>query len=460
MAPSTRRARGVAVALLGLLPLVAALVLARVHAQPRAPGPRRVVLFVGDGMGLAHVTLGRLAAEHSKQPYAFDRMPVVGLADTRSANNIVTDSAAAATALSSGYKTQNGFLGVDPDKQARRTVLELARRAGFKTGLVTTTRITHATPAAFAAHVVDRNSEHAIAEQYLDAGVDVLLGGGTAYVTSERLAAFTANGYAVVTSAAAFRAAKPEGKLVGVFTPHHMSYELERDAALEPSLREMTEKALDLVSAGGGSFFLVVEGGKIDVAGHKHDAAALVREQLAFSEAIGAALERVERGGDLLVVVTADHTTGGLAISEKLDLDALFRVKLSAEELVNRHRPGEITANLEVFQRIVREAYGFTPTEQELELARRGGTAFATVHLGHIVSQRRGLGFYDLDFQHHDQPTSHGHEGSLVPVFAAGRGAEGFAGTYHNTRVPLELARLLGLPRPGEVIADFGKRFY
>src|SRR5581483_12003827 len=120
------RARIAALAVLAASPVaLAAAILTRAHAEPRPAGPRRVVLFIGDGMGVAHVTLGRLAAERSKRPYALDRFPVTGFADTRSANNVVTDSAAAATAISGGYKTNNKSLGVDPEKQPRRTVLEL-----------------------------------------------------------------------------------------------------------------------------------------------------------------------------------------------------------------------------------------------------------------------------------------------------------------------------------------------
>ncbi len=431
------------------------------RADARAPGPRRVVLFIGDGMGLAHVTLGRLAAERAKRPYAFDRFATVGLADTRSADSVVTDSSAAATALAAGYKTKNGFLGVDATKTPRRTVFELARRAGFKTGLVTTTRITHATPASFAAHVVDRHSEHAIAEQYVESGVDVLLGGGREYMTADRLAVLSSAGYAVVTSAAALRSAKSEGKLVGVFTRHHLSYEIERDPAREPSLREMTEKALDVVSRDGASFFLVVEGGRIDIAGHKHDAATLVHEQLAFADAIDAALERVERQGDLLVVVTADHTTGGLALSERLDLDAVLATKTSTDRFLERHPWKELVASLDVFQKAVREEFGFTPDERELAVVRAApGETMVSTHLGHVVSARRGLSFYDLEIGHVVQDRNHGHEGSLVPVFAAGTGSASFAGTYHNTRVAHEVARLLGLPAPGDPIAGFGKRFY
>lgn len=441
-----------------LLALAFALAFAHTHAQESPTSPRKVVVFIGDGMGVAHVTLGRLGAEQLERPYAFDRFRTIGFASTRSANNVVTDSSAAATALSAGYKTNNGFLGVDPEKRPRRTLLEIARNKGLATGLVTTTRITHATPAAYAAHVDDRNLEAKIADQYLEEGVDVLLGGGRRFVTDKHLEQLRAKGYVTVTDAASFRAAKPEGKLVGVFTQEHLSYEVDRDSSREPSLREMTEKALDLLSSGGRGFVLMVEGGRIDHAGHVHDAATILRDQLAFSDAIDAALERVERQGDLLVLATADHTTGGLAISERLDVKGLLAAKVSMEELMKAHRPGELLENLAVFKKTLEENFGVSATEKDLELARRGGEAYAIVHMAHLVSQKRGVGFYDLDFQHFDQPATHGHEGSLVPVYAAGAGAASFAGTYENTRIALELARLLGLPAPGALISD--KRFH
>jgi alkaline phosphatase len=442
------------------LALVAAFVFARVHADEARAGPRQVVVFIGDGMGIAHVTLGRLAAERLKQPYSFDRFRTIGLAETRSANNVVTDSAAASTALSSGYKTNNGFLGLDAERRPRRTLLEIAKKHGFATGLVTTTRITHATPAGYASHVVDRNAEADVADQYLDEGVDVLLGGGRHYMDAKHQKALEAKGYKVAHDPKELAAALSAEKLLGVFADEHMSYEIERDPAREPSLREMTEACLSILSRDGKPFICMIEGGRIDHAGHVHDGPALVRDQLAFADAIDAALERVERQGDLLVLATADHTTGGLAISEKLDLDGLLAAKASVEGLLAREPIEQVTKDLPGFQKTVKESFGVFPDQRDLDFVRRGGKDYGLVHLGHFVAERRGLGFYDVDFQHHDQPATHGHEGSLVPVYAAGKGAEAFAGTYENTRIAHELARLLGLPDPGGAIPEPGRRYY
>src|SRR5262249_37194122 len=156
----------------------------------------------------------------------------------------------AATALSSGYKTRNGVLGQDESGSVRRTILEVARDAGFRTGLVTTTRVTHATPAGFAAHLPDRNAEESVADQYLTADLSVLMGGGAKFFPKERLDAFAARGFAVAACASELRAFAPGvGKrLLGLFRADHMSFEIDRDPSQEPSLREMTVAALDLLA--------------------------------------------------------------------------------------------------------------------------------------------------------------------------------------------------------------------
>src|SRR5258708_3314273 len=194
-----------------LVAVISAIALATVptvwgRADGPAGEPRRVVLFIGDGMGLSQVTLGRLAAGRAGRPYAFDRFRTIGLASTESLDSPVTDSAAAATALAGGVKPRNGGVGVDGDLRPRRSLLEVARDAGFATGLVTTTRITHATPAGFAAHVAHRDLEDAIAGQLVESGVDVLCGGGRRSFGTDRIAALTTAGYAIAKDPAQLRA--------------------------------------------------------------------------------------------------------------------------------------------------------------------------------------------------------------------------------------------------------------
>jgi alkaline phosphatase len=451
--------RRVALASLVLAVLVVFGVRGRASGGPA--GPHQVILFIGDGMGLPQITLGRLAAERLERPYPFDRFDTMGLASTRSANHVVTDSAAAATAISSGYKTNNGFLGMDASKHARKTIMEVAHAKGVATGLVTTCRITDATPAGFASHVEDRWKEDEIAAFEAASGIDVLMGGGRKFFKGARLDAMKKNGYEVATDVKELRAAKLDGKLLGLFNDEHMDYDIERDPSREPSLREMTEKAIDLLGRGGRSFLLMVEGGKIDHAGHYHDAAALVRDQLALADAIDAALERVERQGDLLVLVTGDHTTGGVGITDTIDVDGLLAAKCSAQRFTAVHKPAEYTASLDAFSRVVSDAYGFAPSAADLDFVKKANNKdYEAVRLGHVVSERRGVAFFSVEHQQSYQTVTHGHEGSLVPVFAAGRSKASFAGLYENARIGPEIARLMGLPAPGDPMTEPAKRFF
>lgn len=286
--------------------------------------PRRIILMIGDGMGTGQVAVARDAAPGGT--LTLDGLSVGGLAFTGSADNLVTDSAAAATALATGRATNNGMVGVAPDGTLLPTVLERAEEAGFATGLVTTTRLTHATPAAFAAHVVHRSMEDAIADQMVEAGVEVLLGGGRAHFLpasepgsqrsdEEDLVARAEDlGYRYAETRAGLAASEEADRLLGLFALGHMPFERERDEAVEPSLAEMTERALAILNRDPDGFFLMVEGGRIDHAGHANDLPNTIGETLAFDRAVGLALNFTRATPRTLLVVTADHETGGLAV--------------------------------------------------------------------------------------------------------------------------------------------------
>jgi alkaline phosphatase len=239
----------------------------------------------------------------------------------------VTDSAAAATALACGEPTANGFIGVDPKGRPLTTCLEDARDAGLRTGLVTTTRITHATPACFASHVPNRTFEVEIARQmFASNGPDVLLGGGAAVLdqvpqgasqTLSRQA--SAAGYTVTTDWNAAQASRPKsGRLLGLFAPSHLPFLVDRDAPGEgrsPTLTEMTAKALELLAASDKGFFLMVEGGRIDHGGHANDVASVLGEMREFDETVALVRAFLAEHRDTLLVVTADHETGGLCLT-------------------------------------------------------------------------------------------------------------------------------------------------
>jgi len=401
---------------------------------------RSVIYFIGDGMGVSQVTLGRMGAAAAKQPYHLDRFKSIGLSSTRSSSHPVTDSAAGATALAAGIKTYNKAIGVDSEKRPVRTILEAAHDAGYVTGLVTTTRITHATPACFVAKVDHRSKEKEIAQQMAAKGYpEVLIGGGARNFDDLLLQRFRGQGFNVVTERAQLAQAKG-GKLVALIARSHVPYVVDEG----PVLQSLTAKAVELLSA-QGPFFLMVEGGRVDHGGHQHDAVSVLTEQLDLDRAVGWALDRAQRDPDLLVVLTADHATGNLGITENAKFGAMLRAKASSTLLAKETKPQP--GNTDALAKAVKETHGFDLSAEEL--------AFVTKHpkdgywagtaLGHVLSHRYGIEFYDADHQQRALTNTHGHDGGMVPVFAFGPGAETFQGIYENVEIPKKIAAILGL---------------
>ncbi len=290
------------------------------------PGRARNVIFlVSDGMSLGTLAMAErhLRRQEGRGTHwlgLYDRPDLHrALMDTCSANSPVTDSAAASSAWGCGHKVNNGAINFAPDGRARTPILPLAQAAGKSTGLVTTATITHATPAGFAAQVETRADEGIIAEQYLKVGVDVLLGGGSVFFDAAKrgdkrdlFADYARAGYAVVRDAAGLRAAPESTRLLGTFAGGHLPYALDHRAdpalaAAVPTLAEMTRVALGRLAANGRGFVLQVEGARIDHAAHSNDIGGLLFDQLAFDDAVGAALEFAAGRDDTLVIVTSDH---------------------------------------------------------------------------------------------------------------------------------------------------------
>ncbi|MBD3366845.1 MAG: alkaline phosphatase [Candidatus Eisenbacteria bacterium] len=297
---------------------LAAVLLLVAVAQVRAvEPPKNIILMIGDGMAASHITAARVHAGELNM----ERLPSGGLQWTFAANTLVTDSAASGTAIATGHKTYNGAISVTEDRRPVTTVLEHAEARGMATGLVATCSITHATPAVFAAHVDDRSMDNAIALQMAEAGVEVLFGGGWAYFTPSTtpggaredgrdLIAEMERWTTVVRSAEDFRALGDVESAVGLFARAHPGVASVRD----PSLVELTAKALEILSSDPDGFFLMVEGSQIDWAGHENDAAYMIDEMMDFDAAVGAAVDFAEGDGRTLVIVTADHECGGLTV--------------------------------------------------------------------------------------------------------------------------------------------------
>jgi alkaline phosphatase len=274
-----------------------------------------IVLLIGDGMGTGSLAAARLRAGM----LAMEWLPVRGELLTASTSDPITDSGAAATALATGVRTYNYAIGVGPDGTRLETVLEAAEQKGMSTGLVATSSITHATPAAFAAHVANRAEQYEIARQMaVSSGVDVLLGGGRQFFLpgsrpdgADLLAPLRARGCTYVEAEAALVASASSGTscVVGLFAPDHMPKVTEDRA---PALVEMATAALTILQRDPDGFFLMIEGSQIDFAGHANDGEYNVAETLDFDATVSAVLRVLKDRPNTLVVVTADHETGGL----------------------------------------------------------------------------------------------------------------------------------------------------
>lgn len=322
---------------------VAALVLfgsgvAASAAQP-APHARNIVYIQGDGMGLGQRELVRLATHGRQGDLAMNRLPVTGLVhtDPADAGEVVTDSAAAATALATGHKTRNGAVGVDAAGRPLRTVLEQAKQEGKATGLVTTAQVTGASPAAFAAHVPSRDLQSDIARQYVvDSRPDVLLGGGEDWwfpkgepgawpdkpgeesrsTHGNLVAQAQRSGYTYVRNAAELQRTR-SARILGLFANEDMvDYGPDGVGRYAPSvpLVEMTKKALATLSANPRGFFLFLEEEGIDGMSHENNAHAVIDAGRALDAAVAEVLRFARTHPDTLVIVGGDHETGGLSI--------------------------------------------------------------------------------------------------------------------------------------------------
>lgn len=282
---------------------------------PLANAARNVIVMIPDGVSQAQFELASAVAEAEGVSLSLDRMERLGVVVTASASSEITDSAAAATAIATGVATNNDWVAVAPDGSELRTVLEMAEERGMRTGLITTVMLFDATPAAFGAHTESRRNYTDIAAALLDREIEVLFGGGRAlYEDSDLLGRASQLGYDILRTAGDLNSTDA-GRTLGLFAAEAMAYELDRDQAQEPSLAQMTRKALELLDGSEG-FFLMVEGGKIDWAGHRGDAAAVAHDLLAFDDALDVALEYADTVGETLVVVVPDHETGGMAIPD------------------------------------------------------------------------------------------------------------------------------------------------
>ncbi|MBO7721086.1 MAG: alkaline phosphatase [Kiritimatiellae bacterium] len=310
-----------------------------------AASPKYVFLFIGDGMAVPQ----RMVAEEfslatGNGPLAMNALPYQATVRTKSADAIITDSAAAATAIACGEKTKNGMIGVRPDGSRLKSVAEAAAARGMKVGIVTTVTVVHATPAGFYAHRANRGDSYRIALDLVASGFDYFAAGGVydrfddvkdPEYRGNVFELAKKSGYTVcIDDRNAWAALKPGSKSWSVFGADGMQFSIDADGS-QPTLAEMVGKGVELLDQPRG-FFMMCEGGKVDYAGHANDAATDLREVLALDDAVKVALEfQSRRPDETLVVVTGDHETGGMSMGfagtgGKFIVELLAKQKTSA----------------------------------------------------------------------------------------------------------------------------------
>ena len=447
------------------------------HAQ-RA---KYVFFFIGDGMGLNQVNttemyLGEQQGRIGVQPLTFASFPVAGMATTYSATNSITDSAAGGTALATGSKTYNGAIGVDTDKNGLTSVAERAKKAGRKVGVTTSVSVDHATPASFYAHQPDRNMYYEIAQDMLKAGFDFYAGSGflkpdKTFDGKDAPSIFPQIGEAGYTLARGVdeyaAKCKDADKMLLIqkegADPASLPYAIDRKEG-DLTLKQITESAIDFLTKDNNKgFFLMVEGGKIDWACHNNDAGTVVREVLDLDEAVKVAYEFYKKHPkETLIVITADHETGGLGMGYegyKLALKSLVRQGNSQEELSRaitdlRKAKGR-KATWEEVKALLTDKMGFWQEipltwEQERLLHDVYDESFVKNHVEfaesmyakteplaaaarRVMSQLALVGWTSAD-----------HTAEYVPVFAIGAGSKAFMGKMDNTDIPKRIAKAAG----------------
>ena len=277
-------------------------------------GPKNVIFLIGDGMGLTQVSTAFYYQDGSSN---FSRFKYLGLHQNQPTSHRVTDSAAGATSFSAGVKTYNGAIGVNQDTVSVPTILEMLAQVGWKTGVIATSSIVHATPASFYAHTASRNSYEEIARQLVGAPVHFFAGGGYQFFNDRTdqlnyLDSLRQYGFQVETNKLPSEKLDPNRKYGFLMAPDGMPKMQEGRGDFLP---KATQLALDHLSQHKKGFFLMVEGSQIDWGGHANDAEYVIQETLDFDQTVGVALDFAAKDKNTLVVVTADHETGGLSLS-------------------------------------------------------------------------------------------------------------------------------------------------
>lgn len=414
---------------------------------------KNIILMIGDGMGPAHLHVAwfyatRQLGKNLVMTEVMDKGQTAYMVND-TADSTVTESAAAAVQMATGVKVFARAVGIGPDGKVLKTVLEMAKEKGKATGLVTTSGITDATPAGFVAHVAHRSEEEKIADQLVKSDVNILFGGRKEFFLpqSEKgrrkdgknlLSDARENGYLVVETAEEMKQADGR-KILGLFNQSNMLFEIDRKGSTEPSLAEMTTKALEVLSKEGQGFFLMVEAGRIDHAAHVHDIGGVIWDTLAFDEAIGVAYEFQKANPDTLLIITADHETGGLIVLpysltgkeyEGINLEAISKIKGSSER---RNKELGEDPSPEKIKEVMKKYYDIDLTEEDVRVIREN--PLKQLDPRHFHYGRNGVIAFVLRLYHRIGWATDSHSATPLFLWGIGPGSEKIKGWRHNTEV-------------------------
>jgi alkaline phosphatase len=440
-------------------------------AAAQSPGPKYIFIFLADGGGIAGMEAARMfnRVVHNEGltiPDKIIKEGSLGLITTHPADSLTTDSAAAATAMAGGCKAKIGALGICADGRVPKTVMEIAKEKGMRTGLVTTSTIYDASPAAFTGHVSDRKFFSLIVDQYLRVAPDLLLGGGRDQFLPQgrpgssrkddrdMIAAFAKKSYTYVSDRSELPRAKGS-KLLGLFTLQEMSFELDRDKEKEPSLSEMTEATIRFLEEGNQRGFMVfIENENTDSAGHLTDVASVIHAYREFDRAVGLAYEFYRKHPrETLILVTSDHDTGGLGFTLALEEPSSRRAKRVDATEADLKKIASIAISLKKATEIL----GPDPTSQAVDRLMsdyfKGFTLAPDLKKMLLNKQLPGRNIYTdpvanaLGMMVANNTQAYwgasGHTSQPVLVAALGPGAELFRGYQDNTDFAKHLLTLL-----------------
>ena len=450
-----------------------------IDATVENASPKYVFMFIGDGMSSPQTNAAQVYNGNNTsgvvelEKLAFTQFPVVGIQYTQDSTSFCPDSASTATSLSSGFKTHSGVIGMGVDKvTAGETIAEKVKeQLGWKVGIVSTVTLNHATPAAYYAHIASRNDYFEIGQQMAESGFDYFAGGSLLENDNDGLYQILEDaGYTVTNDRDTILSLNSNSGKVYAVSPElqddgAMKYALDMDSE-DITLAQFVRKGIDVLYNETG-FFMMVEGGKIDWAGHANDAVANISDTVALDEAVQVALDfAFQHPDETLIIVTGDHETGGMTIGYAATgyntaFDILRNQKMSFvafDELIAAEKEAG-SLSFDRLMELVEENFGLTApgtqndvsalvmndyeyaklqkayeddrtgnTDGYEESLLYGGYNPISVTLTHIINNKAGIGW-----------TSYAHTGLPVPVYAYGEGAEAFIGAYDNTEVAHKL---------------------